>query len=553
MRAVLRVRDLRLVFGALTLSTIGSWAYNIALLTFVFERTGSLAWVGAAGLVRFVPALVASAYAGVLAERFERIGLLQRCDLIAGVAQLGLLVVALSGAPVVVALVLSAVTAVVTAPYEPAVAAVIPELAGEDELAAANALRGLIDNLVVVVGPALGAAVIALGSTELVFGLNAATFFVSAVIVGRLRMRSTPSDVTEGGTAGPLRQIVDGFRAIGSSPGTLPLVALSALASFVYGTDTVVLVGAAEERLGLGPDGFGLLLAGLGIGGVLMAPLVDRLAASPRLSVVLLLGMAAYCIPNIALVVSESPAVAVAAQTVRGAGTLVVDVLAITAIQRTVPPHMVARVFGAFGTIVLGSIAIGTIVAPALSSAAGLVTALIVLAVAPLLLSLPALPALREVDRAGARRRVLLAPRIAVLERLGIFEAANRAVLERLAVAAAEQEVGAGIAVVTEGEQADALYVVLEGEVEVTAGGEAIRTMGPDSWFGEIGLLERIPRTATVTAVSPLQLLRIDGEAFVDALTTTPPTGMLLEHARARIARTHPQRDLTFEPAPAPT
>ena len=94
-----------------------------------------------------------------------------------------------------------------------------------------------------------------------------------------------------------------------------------------------------------------------------------------------------------------------------------------------------------------------------------------------------------------------------MLERLGIFAAAPQAVLERLAAARDRAEFAAGAAIVREGEPADALYVILEGAVEVTGAGEAgeeqrLRTMGADTYFGEIGLLERIPRTATVTATA---------------------------------------------------
>lgn len=59
-RSALRQRDVRLLLGSLTISATGSWAYNVALLAFVFERTHSLAWVGFAGVVRFVPALLLS-------------------------------------------------------------------------------------------------------------------------------------------------------------------------------------------------------------------------------------------------------------------------------------------------------------------------------------------------------------------------------------------------------------------------------------------------------------------------------------------------------------
>ena len=71
--AVLAKRDVKLLFGGLLISATGSWAYNVALFAFVFARTHSLGWVGAAGLVKLIPPLLLSVYGGVLAERTERI------------------------------------------------------------------------------------------------------------------------------------------------------------------------------------------------------------------------------------------------------------------------------------------------------------------------------------------------------------------------------------------------------------------------------------------------------------------------------------------------
>ncbi|MDX6687481.1 MAG: hypothetical protein QOF86_3609, partial [Baekduia sp.] len=82
-RDVLRHRDLRLLFASFAVSAVGSWSYNIALLAFVYNRTHSLSWVGAATLARFLPLLVVSPYAGVIAERVERVSLLWRSELLA--------------------------------------------------------------------------------------------------------------------------------------------------------------------------------------------------------------------------------------------------------------------------------------------------------------------------------------------------------------------------------------------------------------------------------------------------------------------------------------
>jgi len=81
-RAALQKRDLRLLFGGMVISATGTWAYNVALLAYVFDKTHSLGWVGAAGLARFIPSLLLSAYAGVIAERFERVRVMVASDLL---------------------------------------------------------------------------------------------------------------------------------------------------------------------------------------------------------------------------------------------------------------------------------------------------------------------------------------------------------------------------------------------------------------------------------------------------------------------------------------
>jgi CRP-like cAMP-binding protein len=553
-RGALRHRDLRLLFGGLVISASGSWAYNVALLAYVFDRTHSLGWVGAAGLGRFLPALVFSTYGGVIAERFERVRVMVTSDVVCMVFQAALAVAAALTAPAWVAILLAALTAVGNVVYSPSVAAMLPDVAGEDDLVAANALNGTIDNLVVIVGPAIGAGLLALGSASLAFAVNAASFGVSALLVLRMKARSRPVDVTEGDTAGLVKQMAVGVKAIFSSGAATTLVMFSVLASFVYGTDTVLLVGVSDAQLGTGPQGFGYLLAGLGVGGILMALVVDRLASSRKLALIITGGMAVYCLPTALLVAVHEPGVAFVLEVIRGAGTLVVDVLAITALQRAVSDDVIARVFGVFFALILGAISLGTIVTPPIVNGPGLHAALYIMGFVPFAIGLLGYPSLVRIDRDSAARLAELEPRIALLEQLGIFASANRAVLERLAAACTVVRMHTGDPIVREGEEADALYVIVSGRVDVKSRGEGkteqhIRVMEQGTYFGEIGVLERIPRTATVTALEDVELYRIEGTAFLDALATASANPTLLAGARTRLARTHPSLEPHFEAA----
>jgi CRP-like cAMP-binding protein len=93
----------------------------------------------------------------------------------------------------------------------------------------------------------------------------------------------------------------------------------------------------------------------------------------------------------------------------------------------------------------------------------------------------------------------------------------------------------------TEGTQARALWILVEGEVAVTVGDQFVRTMGPRSYFGEIGLVRDIPRTATVRTTEPSVLWRLSKEAFLEAIEVNAASSSMLRVMSSRLARTHPQ------------
>lgn len=556
-RSALRHRDLRMLLLALVISDTCSWSYTVALAVFAYEETHSAGWVAAVSLGRFVPALIFSAYGGVVAERFERVRVMVTSDVVALFVQVGMVFVAATHGPVILAILLAAVGSAVQMVYPPAVAAMVPQIAGEDDLVAANAMQGAIDNLVVVVGPALGAILLLVGSVPVVFAVNALSFGVSALLVRTIGARSKTTDVTEGGTAGALRQMLVGLRAITHSSTVALLVSFSVAASFIYGTDTVLFAPISKLQLGTGAHGYGYLLAGCGLGGLIAAGSINRVAASRRLGVWIVGGLVLYCLPTSALIFVHEPAVAFVLQVLRGAGTIVVDVLAVTALQRTVSEDMLARVFGVFFALVLAAISVGALVAPAVLSLIHLRGSLLVFGVGGSFCALATYPWVRRIDAGTMVDAKAVAARVSLLKGANIFHAASRLALERLARNAEEEKVETGRIIVREGDPADAFFVIQEGEVEVLSRGEAdeerrIRRLSAGDYFGEIGLLGRIPRTATVRATSPCSLLKISGDVFIAALTEAPPTALLLQGATARLTVTHPSQStlITTEHGP---
>jgi MFS family permease len=550
-RSLFGNRDYRLLFSGLTISMSGSWAYNVALVVFVFNATHSPAWVAAASMARFLTALVTSPIGGLIADRVERVRLMVTLDMLALSFQTALAVVAALNGPVVLAIALAALTSVSTSSYDPAARATTPAVVGEEHLAAANSAQSAVENLSIIVGPAIAGVLLLFSPPAVVFAINAATFGLSALVVSRMRMRSRPSDITEGGAVGPLKQMAAGMRAFVSSPKVTLLAGFSILASFVYGTDTVLFVVVSKNQLGTGSTGYGYLLAALGVGGIVMAGFMNRIAAARRLGAIIVIGMAVFCLPTALLTIVHSPWIAFLLEVVRGGGTIIVDVLAITALQRLVSPDVVARVFGAFFALVLAAISLGALLMPILLGSVGLNTTLLIMGLAIPALSVAAYPWIRALDTSAQRELSAIEPRIAALQSLDIFAGATRAALERLARSAVEETVDAGTVLIREGAEADDFFVLTAGEVEVLAAGEAgaehtLGVLAPPNYFGEIGLLGHRPRTATVKAIAPCTLYRINGSDFVEAMTVASLSPSALGRAQARLARTHPSASLTF-------
>ena len=112
--------------------------------------------------------------------------------------------------------------------------------------------------------------------------------------------------------------------------------------------------------------------------------------------------------------------------------------------------------------------------------------------------------------------------KVDLLKGVPLFSKLDKKGLEDVAQIADEIDLPAGKEMATEGDRGREFFVIISGEVEVRRKGRKVATLGPGTYFGEIALLSHKPRTATVTAVTPLRLLVIADRQFVDLLDTMP-------------------------------
>ncbi len=314
--------------------------------------------------------------------------------------------------------------------------------------------------------------------------------------------------------------------------------------AFIYGAQTVALVLVSDERLGTGARGYGYLLGALGAGGVIAAPLVNRLASGRRLAPTLLTGIGLAALPMAVLCLVHSPVVAAALMVVSGAGATAVDVLTVTLLQRALPDELRGRVFGLLDSGIVLAILAGSLIVSPLVSLLGLSGMLIALGLGVSALAVVGVHRTLSCSIGPAQPSSMRSrPIVELLASLPILELATRPAIEQLAQAATIEEVDAGRVVIAQGDPADDLYAVFSGDLEVEkvapdGARETVATVGPGGYFGEIGLIHSVPRTATVSTITAARLVRVPGAAFLDALSSSPAAwARALEGATTRLGR----------------
>ena len=116
---------------------------------------------------------------------------------------------------------------------------------------------------------------------------------------------------------------------------------------------------------------------------------------------------------------------------------------------------------------------------------------------------------------------------------LPLFELCSKRDLRRIAALAEERTLETGSELIREGEPGREFFVVVDGEIEVRRGSRRVAQLGAGSFVGEIALLSRSPRTATVVATTPLRVLAIEGRDFVELLDSLPELWLKVARALA--------------------
>lgn len=527
LRSVFRNPNLRKVQIALGGSMIGDWAYGTAVAVWAYGVGGATA-VGVWSAIRMGILAFTSPLGATFADRYDRKIVMIGADLLRAVLIVASTICLFLGLHPGFVFVIATLTSVVSTAFRPAQRALMPSLANRpEELTASNGTSSTLESLSFFVGPSLGALLLVVADVEVVFLVNAATFLLSMWLITRVRVpeRAAP-DVPAAPVAGEaavpeeeskesfLSEVSAGFRSIWRDKDLLIVTAEVSAQTVIAGASAVFTVIMAVDILRTGPEGVGFLDSMLGVGAIVGGFTAIARASRRKLAQDMTYGVVLWSLPLVLVSIWPHPVAAFAAVVLLGFGNPLVDVNMETIVQRIVPEEVMGRVFGALEACLIGTMALGAAVMPFLVHWLGLRTALAAIGIAVAALAMIGLPRMRSLDQRLSRPENL-----DLLQSIAMFAPLTPAVVESLARSLIRVPVPAGEVVLREGEDSDRFYVIESGLVEVTQDGAVLRREGPGDFFGEIGLLRDVPRTATITAVENTELVALERDAFLAAVT----------------------------------
>ena len=514
--AVLRNPNLRRLQLAFAGSAIGDWAYATAVAVWAYGEGGARS-VGIWMAIRYTLGAITSPFLAAFADKFPKKRVMILTDLVRAVLVTLAAVCLWADTPAWPVYILATVASLLGTPFRVAQRSIMPSLADRpEELTAANGTSSTIESLSFFVGPALAAVLLGVASIPLVFMVNVASFAWSMLLVARLTPQPTPpraADEDEDDES-YLREIAAGFREIAHNRGLRLITFGTAAQTIVAGGSAVFVLVMADEILGIGARGVGFLDSVLGVGALAGGVLAISRASRGRMGNDMAVGILLWSLPLALVAIWPTPAACFIAMALLGLGNPLVDVNFDTIVQRVAPESVMGRVFGAMESCFIATMALGSLVMPFAIDAWGLQTALLVLAAPVVLAGLLLIAPLRRLDA-----ELHQPAHLALFQAIDIFAPLPPAAVETLARGASVFRVPAGAVIVREGDPSDRFYIVESGRVAVTHDGVALRQEGPGDYFGEIGLLRDVPRTATVTAVEDTVLQSVERDEFLSVVT----------------------------------
>lgn len=273
----LRTPSFALLWSGQTISMLGDDIYGITLAWWVLEQTGSATVMSTVLICSMVPTVLFLLIGGVAVDRCPRLYVIFVVDILRAVVTIAVVILAFTEQLQIWHVYMASVLfGFANAFFQPAFQAVIPELVPREMLLSANALAGLSGRVAGIAGPAIAAAIVALGGTAFAFALDAVTFVVFTLcVLPLLRLARPPNP--ESRTMSILSGLREGFATVARTPWLWISIGIFSLVNVAQsGPFSVAIPFLLEETLNAGVAVLGLIASAAALGAMLTSIWLGR-------------------------------------------------------------------------------------------------------------------------------------------------------------------------------------------------------------------------------------------------------------------------------------
>jgi predicted MFS family arabinose efflux permease len=367
-RTLTKYRNFRLFWTGQTLSLIGTWMQQVAVGWMALELSNDPLLVGLVAAAGTFPILLFSLPGGLIADRNEKLRVLRIAQSLMLLEALTLWALAITGHLTIHWLLTLVLFGGTLAAFEiPARQSLIVELVGKDDLPQAIGLNSTGFNLARVVGPSVAALVIARLGIAWTFGLNALSFL--AVLVGLAMIRLPERRATPRVRTGSLEGLREAIRYVWHTPPLKELMLIAAMFSLL-GIPVITLRPiVARYLLGFGADGYGALMACIGLGAVAGALAIAATGGGVRRGRTMRIASVAF--PSLLILFSllRRPTLAALVLFAVGVAMIVNNALVNARLQEVVPDELRGRVMSLYVMVYIGASPAGSFLAGAVARA----------------------------------------------------------------------------------------------------------------------------------------------------------------------------------------
>jgi hypothetical protein len=512
-------KSILLLLSAGGLSYAGDLAAFTAASVYAYH-SGGAGLVALLGLLKALPGVFLVPLISSQSDRVRRERLLLATVVLRALLLAAAVAVMTGGGLGLVVVVLVGLESSLTYAFRQLQVSLLPWLARTpDELTSANTASSVLMAAAWVAGPAIAAGLLAISTAQSAMIAACVIVTIAAMLLIGVRPLAFPAPVRgTGGLKQLRRDLVAGFNAGIRQRDALAVFVPAAAQQFGSGVINVLTVVIAVDLFRLGSAGVGWLTAVLGAAGVLVAPLAVTLVRGQRVARSFAAGVAGWGAPMIVLAFVHAPYWPFLMFGMIGVANVFEDAGEYSSIRQVIPSRLMGSALGVRKGALLLVTGLGAAVTPWLIDAWGARGTLLAAGLLLVVLAAASLPGLTAIDG----KITAPGPDLALLRRVSFFRPLPVAIVELLARELQTAIYEPGDVIIREGEPGERFYIIAEGQAVAAKEGHQLSEMGPGDSFGEIALLRRIPRTATVTALSRVETRVLAREEFLAAVTGSP-------------------------------